>query len=50
MPARQRPHALNGGGIYIAGDGDDLVFAGLTASLETLDGGTGVDYTRYDDL
>lgn len=33
----------NGDGVYVAGDGDDTVFAGLTNSLETLDGGTGVD-------
>jgi Ca2+-binding RTX toxin-like protein len=33
----------NGDGVYLAGDGDDTVFAGLTSSLETIDGGAGID-------
>ncbi|MCV3244134.1 beta strand repeat-containing protein, partial [Mesorhizobium sp. ZC-5] len=33
----------NGDGTYRGGDGDDVIFAGLTNSLEAIDGGTGVD-------
>ena len=33
----------NGDGTYLGGIGDDLMFAGLTNSVETIDGGTGID-------
>ena len=33
----------NGDGTYLAGDGNDTVFAGLTSSAETIDGGAGID-------
>lgn len=33
----------NGDGTYLGGGGDDLIFAGLTNSLESIDGGTGID-------
>jgi Ca2+-binding RTX toxin-like protein len=33
----------NGDGTYRGGDGDDVIFAGLTSSLEAIDGGTGID-------
>ena len=33
----------NGDGTYLGGDGNDLVFGGLTSLSEVLDGGTGID-------
>src|SRR5690606_18170847 len=33
----------NGDGSYLGGAGDDLIFAGLTNTLEVLDGGSGID-------
>ena len=33
----------NGDGTYLGGIGDDYVFAGLTSSVEAIDGGAGID-------